>query len=54
MPWRSDPASGSLIAMAAIVSPEHRPGNQRRFCSSEAPAARYGAIMSLNSVNAAP
>ena len=50
--WFPRLASGELIA--AIVSPAHRPGNQRSRCSSVALAARYGTIMSLNSVNAAP
>ena len=34
MPWRSDPAPGSVIAMAEISSPLTRPGSQRCFCSA--------------------
>ena len=36
MPWRSEPAPGSLIAIAAIISPEQSAGNHRCFCSSVA------------------
>ena len=30
----ADPAPGSLIAMAVMISPEQKPGSQRCFCSS--------------------
>ncbi|GAA3076087.1 hypothetical protein GCM10020254_19990 [Streptomyces goshikiensis] len=40
IPWRSEPAPGSVIAMAVIVSPEQKPGSQRRFCSSVASEVR--------------
>ena len=40
MPWRSEPAPGSVIAMAVMISPEQKPGSQRRFCSSVASAVR--------------
>ena len=33
---RSLPAPGSVIAIAVTRSPEHSPGSQRCFCSSEA------------------
>lgn len=32
--WLLLPASGSVIAKAAMVSPEAMPGSQRCFCSS--------------------
>jgi hypothetical protein len=38
MPCRSDPAPGSVIAIAEIRSPETSPGSQRCFCSSFASA----------------
>ena len=34
MPCRSEPAPGSVIAIAEISSPETSPGSQRCFCSS--------------------
>lgn len=40
MPWRSEPAPGSVIAMAVMVSPVQKPGSQRRFCSSVAREVR--------------
>ncbi|SQA26331.1 Uncharacterised protein [Streptomyces griseus] len=40
MPWRSEPAPGSVMAMAVTVSPEQKPGSQRRFCSSVASPVR--------------
>lgn len=40
IPWRSEPAPGSVIAMAVMVSPEQNPGSQRRFCSSVASEVR--------------
>ena len=42
MPCRSEPAAGSVIAIAVISSPEQNPGNQRARCSSVASLARYG------------
>ena len=47
MPCRSEPAAGSLIAIAVISSPEQKPGNQRACCSSVASLVRYGATTSL-------
>ncbi len=40
MPWRSEPAPGSVMAMAVMVSPLQKPGSQRRFCSSVARPVR--------------
>jgi len=40
MPCRSEPAPGSVIAIAVIVSPVTQPGSQRRFCSSVARLVR--------------
>ncbi len=40
MPCRSEPAPGSVMAMAVMVSPEQKPGSQRRFCSGVASSAR--------------
>lgn len=40
MPWRSEPAPGSVIAMAVMISPLQKPGSQRRFCSSVASPVR--------------
>ena len=54
MPCRSEPAAGSLIAIAVISSPEQNPGNQRAFCSSVASRTRYGATTSLCSPNPMP
>jgi hypothetical protein len=34
MPCRSEPAPGSVMAMAPTSSPVHRRGSQRCFCSS--------------------
>ena len=34
MPWRSEPAPGSVIAIAVISEPSQNPGSQRAFCSS--------------------
>ena len=42
MPWRSEPAPGSVIAMAVMSEPSQKPGSQRRFCSSVASPVRYG------------
>ncbi len=47
IPWRSEPAPGSDIAMAVMISPEQKPGSQRCFCSSVASLSRYGATTSL-------
>lgn len=33
---------GSVIAIAVMMSPETKPGSQRRFCSSSAYSIRYG------------
>src|SRR6201996_7689751 len=51
-PARSLPAPGSLMAMAPIRSPAANPGSQRCCCSGLASEVRYGATMSLCSVNA--
>ncbi len=47
----SDPASGSLIAIAATSSPAHSPGSQRLRCSSVVRVARYVARTSLCATN---
>ena len=39
-PCRSDPAPGSDIAMAVIISPLTKGGSQRSFCSSVARLSR--------------
>src|SRR5215218_3354059 len=49
MPRRSDPAPGSDIAMAQIVSADVTPGSQRSRCSGVVRSRRYGAMMSLSS-----
>ena len=47
MAARSDPAPGSVMAMAVISSPLQIPGSQRAFWSSSAPARKYGRQVSL-------
>ena len=54
MPWRSEPAPGSVMAMAVISEPSQNPGSQRRFCSSVASPVRYGPTMSLCRPSASP
>ena len=53
-PCRSEPAPGSVIAMAVIISPLVNAGSQRSFCSSVARSSRYGAMTSLWSVKPTP
>ena len=53
-PCRSEPAPGSDIAIAVIISPLTKPGSQRCFCSSVASFSRYGATTSLCSVKPTP
>ena len=43
---RSDPPDGSVIAMAATISPVQNLGSQRCFCSSVHRSTRYGATQS--------
>jgi hypothetical protein len=47
MPCRSEPAPGSVIAIADTSSPDTSPGSHRCFCSSVASAEMYGTITSL-------
>ena len=42
-PWRSEPASGSVMPIAVIISPLQNFGSQRCFCSSVVRRVRYGA-----------
>ena len=51
---RSEPAPGSVIAMAVMSSPEQKPGSQRAFCWSVVRSIRYGALMSLWMPNPTP
>ena len=53
-PCRSDPAPGSVIAMAVMSSPLVNGGSQRSFCSSVVSASRYGAMTSLCSGKPTP
>ena len=53
-PCRSEPAPGSLMAMAVIISPVTNGGSQRCFCSSVVRRSRYGATTSLCSVKPTP
>ncbi len=53
-PCRSEPAPGSLIAIAVIISPVTNGGSQRCFCSSVVRSSRYGAMTSLCSVKPTP
>jgi len=53
-PCRSEPAPGSLIAIAVIISPLTKAGSQRAFCSSVVRFSRYGATTSLCSVKPTP
>ncbi|SPZ25630.1 Uncharacterised protein [Klebsiella pneumoniae] len=42
MPARSEPADGSVMATARMVSPRTIPGNRRAFCSALPYSAMYG------------
>jgi hypothetical protein len=53
-PCRSEPAPGSVMAIAVMISPLTRPGSQRRFCSSVVSPMRYGATTSFCSVKPRP
>ena len=54
MPARSDPAPGSLIAIAVTISPVQNPGSHRLRCSSVVRSVRYGATTSLCSPKPSP
>ncbi len=54
MPCRSEPAPGSVIAIAEISSPETSPGSQRRFCSSVPRVEMYGTMMSVCTAKPGP
>jgi hypothetical protein len=47
MAWRSEPAPGSVMAMAPTASPVTIFGSQRSFCAVEPRCMMYGATMSL-------
>ena len=47
IPATSDPASGSVMAMAAIFSPRMAGSSQRRFCSSVPNSWIGGVAMSV-------
>jgi acetyl-CoA carboxylase carboxyltransferase component len=53
-PCRSEPAPGSLMAIAVIISPLTNLGSQRCFCSSVVRSSRSGATTSLCRVKPTP
>ncbi len=54
MPARSEPATGSLIAIEPMYSPEMNLASQRSFCSSVVRSFRYGTRMSFRTPNPMP